>query len=363
LVTSHSIEAFRIVGEILTTLRVSLRAGLEAGFGPRWFETALSRELFERLVARKEREKAVNSFNESYFTLLEYADFLDLQEICMAHPETATFLTAFGGNPKIWQARFLELQSLRDKLAGLRDVNDAEVGFLQHLVRRLAQAVPSDTGASPDRSVWGDRADATANGSTRANTAAPSPGPTAPEPVIQPATVPKVSPAQASPATAVPVAPPPPASAAPSTDMSVPPPVIRPALVPDAARQSATPVQHGEGDGGRVDLDQALADGDDKAVIAALYREVLKLSERIMDSRGPMASPVWDKVTDSAWYARRFATLGLRPVSDFYNLYQAVREQVREGATNQELQFFLQAHAFQQIVLAVGVFFHQNKVA
>jgi len=72
---------------------------------------------------------------------------------------------------------------------------------------------------------------------------------------------------------------------------------------------------------------------------------------------------VWDKVTESAWYARRFAALGLRPVSDFYNLHQAVGEQVREGATKEELQFFLQAHAFQQVVLAVGVFFHQNKVA
>jgi hypothetical protein len=363
LVTSHSIEAFRIVGEILTTLRVSLRAGLEAGFGPRWFEVALSRALFDRLVARKERERAVNSFNESYFTLLEYADFLDLQEICMAHPEAATFLAAFGGNPKIWQARFLELQSLRDKLAGLRDVNDAEVGFLQHLVRRLSLAIPADTGPSPDRSVWGDRATAPTNGSTRGDGAPPFPDATAPETFTQPAIVPRVGPAGASSAAATPVVTAAPEPATGHGGTSALPPVIRPALVPGAALRPPEPTLPGNGDGSSEDLDQALAAGDDKVVIAALYREVLKLSEHIMDSRGPLASPVWDKVTESAWYARRFATLGLRPVSDFYNLYQAVREQVREGATNQELQFFLQAHAFQQVVLAVGVFFHQNKVA
>ena len=65
--------------------------------------------------------RAVNSFNESYFTLLEFADFLDLQEICQAHPKAAGFLKALGGNPQVWQARFLELQTLRDKLAGLRE--------------------------------------------------------------------------------------------------------------------------------------------------------------------------------------------------------------------------------------------------
>lgn len=361
MVTSHSIEAFRIVGEILTVLRVSLRAGLEAGFGPRWFEAALSRDLFDRLVARKERERAVNSFNESYFTLLEYADFLDLQEICMAHPEAAPFLSAFGGNPKIWQARFLELQSLRDKLAGLRDVNDAEVGFLQHLVRRLSQAVPSDSGHSPDRSVWADRAQVAANGSPPradgASVASDAPGPDAhPTPAAAPNTVSAPPP----PAVATPVAPPAPA---PATGAPGPTLTIRPAVPPDAALQAPAPRQPAGGNGNGEDLDRALAAGDDKVVIAALYREVLKLSEHIMDSRCPLSSPIWDKVTESAWYSRRFATLGLRPVSDFYNLYQAVCEKIREGATNQELQFFLQAHAFQQVVLAVGVFFHQNKVA
>jgi hypothetical protein len=360
LVTSQSFEAFRIVGEILTTLRRSLRTGLEASFGPRWFETAMSRELFDRLVARKEREKAVNSFNESYFTLLEYADFQDLQELCLAHPEAASFLTAFGGNPKIWQARFLELQSLRDKLAGLRDVNDAEVGFLQHLVRRLTQAVPADAAPSPDRSLWIDSAQAqsSAEPGSPPSRGGDSPGPTgqplAP-PTASPATAPRVQPA---PVTAVP-----PVRVQAAAVTMARPSLIPPAQVPVPAPETPLPRQAGNANGRSEDLDAALADGDDKAVIAALYREVLKLSEHIMDSRCLMSSPVWDKVTESAWYARRFATLGLRPVSDFYNLFQAVREQVREGATDQELQFFLQAHAFQQVVLAVGVFFHQNKVA
>jgi hypothetical protein len=362
LVTSHSIEAFRIVGEILTTLRVSLRSGLEAGFGPRWFETAMSRELFGRLVARKERERAVNSFNDSYFTLLDYADFLDLQEICLAHPQAAPFLKAFGGNPQIWQARFLELQSLRDKLAGLREVNDAEVSFLQHLVRRLNQTVPSTNGTEPDRSVWGERSAASPAAASPREVASPSQSSDVPGPATQPGgAAPKASPADASPPVARPAAQL--APIAPAADTTAPPPVARPAPVPGPAPDPAPSRRSGNGNGGSEDLDAALAGGDDKVVIAALYREVLKLSEHIMDSRCPMASPIWDKVTESAWYSRRFSTLGLRPVSDFYNLYQAVRERIREGGTDQELQFFLQAHAFQQVVLAVGVFFHQNKVA
>lgn len=344
----NNIEAFRVVGEILGAFRRNLRFGLEECFGPRWFETALSRELFARLVARKERERAVNSFNDSYFTLIEYADFLDLQEICLAHPQTASFLKALGGNPQIWQARLLELQTLHDKLAGLREVNEAELSFLQHLARRLHQCVPSSSVLAPDRSVWADRPAAASTGPAPVEQSPASPGEIIPPPAAEPS-LPLVV---ARPPTSGTPGPSPAASSAPlSTPAS--PAAPKPSEHPQPAND------HVES----PDLDRALETGDDKTVIAALYREVLGLSEHILGSRGPQRSPVWDKVTESAWYARRFVALGLRPVSDFYNLHQAVGEQVREGATKEELQLFLQAHAFQQVVLAVGVFFHQNKVA
>ncbi|HNX51844.1 MAG TPA: hypothetical protein PKL08_16875, partial [Thermoanaerobaculaceae bacterium] len=214
------------------------------------------------------------------------------------------------------------------------------------------QCVPSTTALAPDRSVWTDRPTAASSGSTPVEKAPASPGESIPPPAVEPS----VPPVVASPSATRSVGPSPATSSAPP---SAPPSAPATSV---AAKPSEHP--HPANDPAEnPDLDRALETGDDKAVIAALYREVLGLSEHILGSRGPQRSPVWDKVTESAWYARRFAALGLRPVSDFYNLHQAVGEQVREGATKEELQFFLQAHAFQQVVLAVGVFFHQNKVA
>lgn len=333
-----NVEAYRLLGDILTALRAALRVGLEREYGPRWFAEALPPPLLTRLVERKEREKAVSVFDGSYFTLLEYTDFVDLREICVAHPAVATFLKAFGGNPQICQARFLELQGLHEKLAGLRDVNDAELSFLQHLARRLHQVLDPSAQAEPDRTVWATRP---AHGGER-QPPAEAPRAAAPAPVPVPAAAPP--PPVAAPR-AEPPQPAPPAPVARSGDHG--PRESR----AEAARPAAA-----------TDLERALEDGDDKAVLAALFAEVRRLSEHMLDSQGPATPPVWDRVSESPWYARRYSSLGMRPVSDFYNLYLALRERIAEGAGNQVLQSFLQAHAYQQVVMAVGVFFQQNKV-
>ena len=149
----RNLDAYRTLGDILTALRVALRTELEKEFGPQWFAAALPAGILNRLVERKEKEKAVNAFDDSYYSLLEYADFEDLKEICLAHPTTVPFLKAFGGNRQICLTRFMELQGLHEKLAGLRTINKAELSFLQHLVRRLHQTVDLSAYPEPDRSM------------------------------------------------------------------------------------------------------------------------------------------------------------------------------------------------------------------
>lgn len=295
--------------------------------------------MFARLVARKEKEKAVSVFDGSYFTLLDYADFEDLKEICLAHPKVATFLKAFGGDSHICQVRFLELQSLHEKLAGLRNVSEAEISFLQHLARRLGQIVDPAVQQEPDRSIWVNRPPVD-EGQVQA-AAAPSAVATAPPPP----------------------APPQPAVAAATTPSAAPQPVAAAApAVPEVPAAAPPAPRSTEQRASASDLENALVNGDDKAVLTALFTEIRRLSEHMTDSQGPANPPVWDKVSESPWYARRYAALGMRPVSDFYSLYLGVRERLNEGATNQELQSFLQAHAYQQVIMAVGVFFQQNKV-
>lgn len=349
----QNVEAYRILGDILTTLRAALRAGLEKEFGPRWFDQALPRTIFSRLVERKEKEKAVNVFDGSYFTLLEYADFDDVKELSLAHPQVAPFLRAFGGNQQICQARFMELQGLHEKLAGLRNVNEAELSFLQHLVRRLHQIVDPSAHPEPDRTTWADRPE---GGNGQPKPAAEAPRAAEPLPAPAPASVSQPAPPPQ------PAEPPPPVPATPQSPepprAAAPKPAPAPVAPKPAESRANSPAQTPA-----ADLGRALEEGDDKAIIAALFGEVRRLSEHMTDSQGPATPPVWDKVSESSWYSRRYSSLGMRPVSDFYNLYLGLRERISEGAGNQELQGFLQAHAYQQVIMAVGVFFQQNKVS
>ena len=338
----RNLDAYRTLGDILTALRVALRTELEKEFGPQWFAAALPAGILNRLVERKEKEKAVNAFDDSYYSLLEYADFEDLKEICLAHPTTVPFLKAFGGNRQICLTRFMELQGLHEKLAGLRTINKAELSFLQHLVRRLHQTVDLSAYPEPDRSMWAERPDG-GNDRPRATSDAPAP---AAEPASAPAPAPQA-----------PVAPVAIGVRRPEAPSPVPEPTPPAPAPPHLAQTPAAPSAPG-----RLSvLEQALQNGEDKTILAALLTEVRQLSEHITDSQGPTTPPVLDMVSESPWYARRYAALGMRPMSDFYNLYLALRERLNDGAGNQELESFLQAHAYQQVMMAVGVFFQQNK--
>lgn len=349
----QNVEAYRVLGDILTTLRGALRQALEKEYGPRWFETALEPAIFTRLVARKEHEKEVSAFNGAYFTLLEYADFDDLREICLAHRQVASFLKAFGANAELGAVRFLELQGMHNKLAGLRVVNDSELSFLQHLARRLHQLVAPASLDDVDRSLWNghspepsQKADAPAESTIRpASGQAEATPPTLP-PVIRPA--------------ALRQAPEPPTR--PAVSRPEPPPAAPQPAVPAAAVAAPTAEPAPRRRAGHEELERALEEGNDKVVIAALFHEVRGLSEHMLDSQGPNNPPVWDRVSESPWYSRRYSILGMRPVSDFYNLYLSMRERTNDGATNRELEQFLQAHAYQNVMMAVGVFFQQNKV-
>lgn len=353
----HNVEAYRILGDILTTLRGALRQALEKECGPRWFESELDPGIFGRLVARKEREKEVSAFNGAYFTLLEYADFDDLREICQAHSQGLGFLKAFGPSPELRTARFLELQGMHNKLAGLRDVNDSELSFLQHLSRRLHQLVAPASLDVVDRSLWNGHLSPPPRDSE-----APA------QPVMHAAGVQDDAPPSAS-APAIETPPvraqldtPAPAPVTPRSEAPLPPPTLRPA-VPATTAVAPPPEPPSGRRAGHAELERALDEGDDKAVIAALFQEVRALSEHILDSQGPNNPPVWDRVSESAWYSRRYASLGMRPVSDFYSLYLLMREKINDGATNRELDQSLREHAFQNVMMAVGVFFQQNRVA
>jgi hypothetical protein len=383
-----NVEGYRIIGDILLALREATRRGLVSSFGERWFETALPQELFDRLIARKEREKSVNAYNGDYFAVIEYADFADLAEIHDHKPEIASFLQPVSPNPQVRRTRMIELHSLHEKLAGMREINEAELAFLRNFFNRLSGIIVAFLDARPDRTVW-SKGHPTAHAQTRSSPpAAPVPQPVAPQPQPVappppprpaasrpdeqlaalsaatatrpvPATVPVFRPLQADPE--------PPAAQPPIGEREAPhqgSTALRAAAThrsESRADEGPAVSTHSASSSSNVDIDALLERGDDRGIVEALYHEILDLSESLMSSAGSRRPKIWEKVSESDWYGRRFSALGMRPLSDYYGLYQTASERLRAGATKAQLQDFLQAHSYPQVVLAMGAFFQQQR--
>jgi hypothetical protein len=398
-----SIEAYRVVGETLMALREATRRALHSAFGDRWFEVALPQDMYARLVARKEREKSVNAYNSDYFTLIEYADFADLAEILEHNKEIAALLQPVSPNPGVRQTRILELHSLHKKVGGMRDINEAELTFLRNFSTRLQPVLELLRDLKPDRSLWPRTSaglpepwpavspppPATAAPASAAPTpaqpqAAPPQlrpaGAAAPHPAAQPRPEDQLAalsaahaPRHAAPAPAQPPAQPPAPPAAPAPAKGEPKEAPQEAtayLRAAAAKRTQTPAAAPAQEPAPApppkeesvsEIDAILERGDDRGVIDALYHEIIGLSESLMSSAGPRRPKVWEKVSESDWYGRRFSALGLRPVSGYYDLYQAAAERLRAGVSKAQLQEFLQSHSYPQVVLAMGTFFQQHR--
>ncbi len=370
---ARNIEAYNVINDILVVLREATQRALTAFFGERWHES-IPRELFDRLVARKERESAVIAYNDSYFTLLEFADFSDLLVVYQQHPDVARFLTNVSPNPQVRQTRLIELQAIHDKMAGAREINEAELAFLKNALTRVASGVGDLGDITHDRTIWPGRTQpaprpaAPAPPPPATGSPVPPPRPTAGSSVAAPPPV-AAPPAAEAPASwfevqpAVPSPPPPPAPQASPAVADAAPRQASAALAAAAAeRQATAAASGGEGQAGSApDIAAALAAGDETAIIEALYHEVLGLSESLVAAGGPRRPRVWEQVAESQWYQRRFATLGLKTVSDYYDLYLSACDRLRAGASKAQLQEFLQAHSFAKVVLNIGVFFHQRR--
>lgn len=100
-----------------------------------------------------------------------------------------------------------------------------------------------------------------------------------------------------------------------------------------------------------VNLDDALGARDDVGVLGALYREITAAAEGVWNDGAASDLPVWEKVRESAWYRDRFSGLGLRVVSNFYDLLQSARQRMSEGGSRTDVQEFLKEHNFAQVLL------------
>ena len=137
----QNIDAYRIVSEILGDLRRAVRGVLEATYGESWYRDGLPEEVFNRLVAAKEREKAIDWYEGQYQQIMDYAVFADLVEILDQNAELFAALTALAPNNALLQARFIELDVMRAKLGRARPISETELSFLGTFHLRFRKAI------------------------------------------------------------------------------------------------------------------------------------------------------------------------------------------------------------------------------
>jgi len=344
----QNIDAYRIVFEILNEMRSMLRHELERVHGKDWPRAGLPRQVLERLIERKEKEKSIDWYETEYQELTDFAGFEDLLHILEHNPTLLGEVRKLAPSPALLHARFLELEVMCSKLGLARPISENELSFLGtfHLrfrkaleARRAAPAEDTDPVAavSPPAPAVENRAEGT----------------DAAVEIVEPVDVvtpPADSPTKPAPPPVAQVTPPVAAGTAGASGPTASERVAPPAAVP------APPA------GQLAVIDTALENNDHRTIFRELYREVMELAEGLWTTDVPGTPRVWDKVRVSEWYELNFTRRGLKPLSDFYEVLSQVWEKMHQGMARDELQEFLKRSNFAQLLLSLRDMFQKNQV-
>lgn len=352
----QNLDAYRIIAEILEDLRATLRQRLEQIHGSEWYKVGLPEGLLAQLVERKEQEKAMDWYESEYQQIMNYALFPDLLAVLEHNAPALPQILRLAPTPSLLQARFLELEVMRAKLGRARPISETELSFLGTFHLRFRKAIEEhrvQTAAGVATPVSGRPTPPSGPPPATVGTAPelkepPPREPPAPQPPREPVRAPS-TPVEPPPPAQTPVAPPPARSAAPIS----PPPTA-------AARPEIFEVK--EPADAELSLEAALDGNHHQIVLRELYREVTTIAEGIWTKDIPPAARAWERVAVSRWYEENFSGLGLRSLSDFYDIIGKVDQRMRAGVTRDELQRFLKEVNFAQTLLALRDMFQRNAI-
>ncbi len=339
----QNLDAYRVVAELLARFRDLLLEDLKARHGEDWHRVPAFHPVVDRLVARKEREKAIDWYNSEYQELIHYASFEDLLELLEADPQLATVLRRLVTAPALLHARLLELEALREKLAMARAITDSELGFLITFHQRFLDLVERDEA----------RIEPSPGEATQAPAATPTEQVTEGETPGEPA--PARAPADRGPrATSGSTSTTDPGTGRKRIRVRAP----RPAT-PNTSPATATAT---EAPPSPRSLAEALEERDDRTVLRELYREVTGIADDLFTAETLPHPAVWVVVREHPWYRERIGALGLRPLSDFYQLVERVAALRADGASDRDVQEFLKEKNFAKLLLELRDMFQRNRV-
>ncbi len=330
----QNLDAYRVLADILRRLRGAVRDALEARHGGDWHRLPELADVVDRLIERKEREKAIDWYSTEYQALMDFATFQDLLEIFENLPGLIPQIKILVPSRHLMHARMLELETLREKIAMAREITEGEISFLTTFHQRFRKAMNEIEQSGPLPPVR-DEAPA------EEKKAAPDPEPEArtEEKATQDAdhgTAPvEVNPPRAAAERRVP------AGAA----------VAGAAVAVEEASKEAAPGIH-----------SAIEERDTKAILQHLYREVTAIADGLFSSENTPTPVCWRSVRSSEWYEANFSPLGLQPLSDFYAIVDEAMERRESGADATEIQEFLKQHNFAKVLLSLRDMFQKNRL-
>lgn len=328
-----NLDAYRLAAECLFRIRLLMREALRATHGDDWLEQGIPEELYGHLSNRRAREASINWHLSDSADLLDYTGFANIYDIIAANETLEGLFSSLAPDPNVLRIRFLELDTILNRIAYVRPVADTEMGFLVSFDERIRRiAVPPGAG--------------------RSTAAKPTAAKSAPKREVKPA--PASDPADE------PTSPVPPTpgrekkvdALAPKTVSPAPPATEeRPTITLQGPAELATSASH---------LDEALLAGKDSLILSALYREITAMADGLWTQAAPALPITWERVRESDWYNDRFTRLGLKSVSDFYSLVEEAREKLLGGTSRNDLQEFLKERNFAQVLLSLRELFRHH---
>lgn len=312
----RNLDAYRTCAEAMVRLRRFLRQQLNGGDPADNGSTWVPDELRAHLVQRQEREQGIHWGLGESCDLLDFAGFTNLFEIIAANDHLVQLFSSLAPDVNLLRSRFLEMDTAFNRVAFVRPVSESELEFLTSFDERLRRVMSSVETDVPRVEP----------GKTAA--AKNQPLPKAPQ---------RHSAASAS-------------QAAKATSRAPEPPSV-PAAKPHADR-SIEP--------SRRDIAQLIAEDDKVGILKALYQEITGIADGMWGTGTPPVPRNWEHVRESDWYRVNFVPLGLKPVSDFYDVAETSREMLLSGTSRNQIQDFLRERNFAQLLLSLRDMFRKN---
>ncbi len=330
-----NLDACRLASEILQRLRRVVRESLAALHGKGWEENGIPVEIRDFLMQRQAREASISWNLTDTVDVLDFAGFVNIYEVIAANESLLQRFLPLAPDPTVLRIRFLELDTVLNRIAYARPITESELGFLVSFDERLRKTSTAPPSAEEIAAAKARPAKSAPTTFTR-DEALFAPALKASEPRPQ--------------------------AAARATEKAAPPPPPPPLPQPAQPEVATVPPPQGLPEFGPKELEAALKRADDKVIFAALYQEVTALADGLWNATvHTQQAKAWEKVRESQWYHDRFAKLGLKPISDFFGLFETAREKMQAGTAKNELQDFLKEHNFVQVLLALKTLFKSQK--